>query len=162
MGLMMLQLAKLTGAASVDIVDINSERLKTAESLGTSASGTSPDDITTSRGWDLVVDATGNASAIQDGLTRVAPGGTFLQFGMADYDARVTIDPYRIYNQEITITGSMAVLNSFERASALFANGVIDPEVFISDRLPLEDFPQALQQFANGNGRKIQMRPGNL
>jgi len=31
---------------------------------------------------------------------------------VADYAARATIDPYRIYNKEITITGSMAVLHS--------------------------------------------------
>jgi 2-desacetyl-2-hydroxyethyl bacteriochlorophyllide A dehydrogenase len=162
MGLMMLQLAKLVGASTVNIVDPNLERLKTADLLGNSASAASPDDLITSRGWDLVIDATGNQRAIQDGLGRVGPGGTFLQFGVADYDARVTIDPFRIYNKEITITGSMAVLNSFDRASEFFANGVIDPEIFISDRLPLEEFPQALQKFANGSGRKIQVRPGNL
>ena len=111
------------------------------------------------RGWDVVIDASGNEGAIQDGIGRVGPGGTFLQFGVADHDARVTIDPFRIYNKEITIAGSMAVLNSFERASNLFANGVIDPDIFISDRFPLEEFPQALQQFASGNGRKIQVRP---
>ena len=162
MGLMMLQLAKLVGASTVNIVDPNLERLKTAELLGTSASAATPDDFVAPRGWDLVIDATGNQRAIQDGLGRVGPGGTFLQFGVADYDAHVTIDPYRIYNKEITITGSMAVLNSFDRASQLSANGVIDPEIFISDRLPLEEFPQALQKFANGSGRKIQVRPGNL
>ena len=162
MGLMMLQLAKLVGASTVNIVDPNIERLKTADLLGNSASAASPDDLISLRGWDLVIDASGNQRAIQDGLGRVGPGGTFLQFGVADYDAHVTIDPYRIYNKEITITGSMAVLNSFDRASQLFANGVIDPEIFISDRLPLEEFPQALQKFANGSGRKIQVRPGNL
>jgi 2-desacetyl-2-hydroxyethyl bacteriochlorophyllide A dehydrogenase len=158
MGLMMLQLAKLVGASSVDIVDPNEERLKTANLLGTTSSATSPDGMEMPRGWDVVIDASGNQSAIQDGLTRVGPGGTFLQFGVADQGARVTIDPYRIYNKEITIAGSMAVLNTFERASQLFANGVIDPEIFISDRLPLEEFPRALQQFASGNGRKIQVR----
>ncbi|MHC3534428.1 alcohol dehydrogenase, partial [Streptomyces sp. DT7] len=55
--------------------------------------------------------------------------------------------PYRIYNQEITITGSMAVLHSYERAAALFAAGVIDPAVFFSDRLPLEQYPEALERF---------------
>ena len=96
MGLMMLQLAKATGAASVDVVDINAERLATA--------------------W--------------------------------------------IYNQEITITGSMAVLHSFERAVDLFATGVIDPRVFISDRLPLAAFPEVVARFQAGIGRKIQIQPG--
>ena len=78
---------------------------------------------------------------------------------MADYATRVTIDPYRVYNQEITITGSMAVLHSFERAAELFATGVLDPEVFISDRLPLDRYPEALEQFAAGVGRKIVVVP---
>jgi len=159
MGLMMLELAKRTGAASVDVVDINAQRLSTAQLLGVSGSATNADELERPQGWDVVVDATGNAAAIQDGLDRVAKAGTFLQFGVADYATRVTIDPYRIYNQEITITGSMAVLHSFERAAELFAAGVLNPEVFISDRLPLENYPQALEQFASGVGRKIVVIP---
>ncbi|WP_329278553.1 zinc-dependent alcohol dehydrogenase family protein [Streptomyces sp. NBC_01451] len=159
MGLMMLELAKRTGAASVDVVDINAQRLSTAQLLGVSGSATNADELERPQGWDVVVDATGNAAAIQDGLDRVAKAGTFLQFGVADYATRVTIDPYRIYNQEITITGSMAVLHSFERAAELFAAGVLDPEVFISDRLPLDQYPRALDQFASGVGRKTVVVP---
>jgi threonine dehydrogenase-like Zn-dependent dehydrogenase len=159
MGLMMLELAKRSGAATVDVVDLNPDRLQTARALGVSRTATTPDELDEPRGWDLVVDATGNAAAIQDGLGRVGKGGTFLQFGVADYAARATIEPYKIYNQEITITGSMAVLHSFERAADLFAQGVLDPEVFISDRLPLERYPQALDTFAAGAGRKIQVLP---
>ncbi|MEU3089180.1 zinc-dependent alcohol dehydrogenase family protein [Streptomyces massasporeus] len=161
MGLMMLQLAKATGAASVDVVDINAERLATAWQLGCSAGAASADELDRPPyGWDLVVDATGNAKAIQDALGRVGKGGTYLQFGVADYATRATIEPYKIYNQEITITGSMAVLHSFERAADLFATGVIDPRVFISDRLPLAAFPDAIARFQAGIGRKIQIQPG--
>ncbi|MFZ3556698.1 zinc-dependent alcohol dehydrogenase family protein [Streptomyces sp. BH055] len=159
MGLMMLELAKKTGAASVDVVDLNPDRLATAQRLGVSASAANPDELDRPTGWDVVIDATGNAAAIQDGLGRVAKAGTFLQFGVADYATRVEIDPYRIYNQEITITGSMAVLHSYERAAELFAGGVLDPSVFISDRLPLDNYPQALDQFASGVGRKIVVVP---
>jgi 2-desacetyl-2-hydroxyethyl bacteriochlorophyllide A dehydrogenase len=159
MGLMMLQLAKRTGAASVDVLDINPERLTTAVALGCSSAAASADEIDRPRGWELVIDATGAGAAIQDGLSRVAPGGTFLQFGVASYDTRVTIEPYRIYNKEITITGSMAVLHSFERAAELFAAGVLDPDVFISDRLPLNDYAEALALFKRGEGRKIQVLP---
>ncbi|MFJ2956376.1 zinc-dependent alcohol dehydrogenase family protein [Streptomyces sp. NPDC087270] len=159
MGLMMMELAKRTGAASVDMVDVNEERLGTARQLGCSATATSADELDQPRGWDVVIDATGNAGAIQDALGRVGKGGTFLQFGVADYAARATIEPYKIYNQEITITGSMAVLHSYERAAELFAGGVLDPEVFISDRLPLVDYAAALQRFQAGVGRKIQVLP---
>ncbi len=159
MGLMMLELAKRTGAATVDVVDINPERLVTARRLGCTATATAADELDRPRGWDVVIDATGNAQAIQDGLGRVGKGGTFLQFGVADYATRATIEPYRIYHEEITITGSMAVLHSYERAAELFAAGVLDPDVFISDRLPLEEYPRALERFAAGLGRKIQVVP---
>ncbi|WP_329034743.1 zinc-dependent alcohol dehydrogenase family protein [Streptomyces sp. NBC_00178] len=159
MGLMMLELAKRTGAAGVDVLDVNPERLATAALLGCSRSAAGADELDRPGGWDVVVDATGNAAAIQDGLGRVAKGGTFLQFGVADYATTAVIEPYRIYNQEITITGSMAVLHSYERAAALFAAGVLDPAVFISDRLPLDQYPQALDRFKAGIGRKIVVEP---
>jgi threonine dehydrogenase-like Zn-dependent dehydrogenase len=159
MGLMMLELAKRTGAASVDMIDVNEERLATARTLGCSSAVTAADELDRPRGWELVVDATGVAAAIQDGLGRVAPGGTFLQFGVSSYATRVSIEPYRIYHKEITITGSMAVLHSYERAADLFAGGILDPDIFISHRLPLEDYVAALDLFRRGAGRKIQVLP---
>ena len=159
MGLMMLELAKHCGAASIDVIDINPTRLQTAVTLGCSNAVTSADELDQPRGWELVIDATGAGAAIQDGLPRVAPGGTFLQFGVTNTSTRVEIDPYRIYNKEITITGSMAVLHSYERAAELFADGLINPRIFISDRLPLEQFEAALGKFQRGIGRKIQVVP---
>jgi 2-desacetyl-2-hydroxyethyl bacteriochlorophyllide A dehydrogenase len=159
MGLMMLELAKRAGAATVSIVDLNPERLDTARLLGCTAAVTSADELVRPRGWDLVIDCTGAAAAITDGLARVAKAGTFLQFGVSDYATRVEIEPYKIYNQEITITGSMAVLHSFERAGELLAAGVLQPDVMISHRYPLEKFPDALDQFRAGIGRKILLTP---
>jgi threonine dehydrogenase-like Zn-dependent dehydrogenase len=107
----------------------------------------------------VVIDATGNAAAIQDGLGRVAPGGTFLQFGVASPHATVEIAPYAIYNREITITGSMAVLHSFERAADLFAAGAIDWRAFVTAQRPLDEYGDALAAFARGEGIKTQLLP---
>jgi len=159
MGLMMLELAKRTGAVSVDVLELNPDRRRLAHELGASQVAESADEIARPYGWEVVVDATGNARAIQDGLERVGPAGTYLQFGVADYATRVTIDPYRIYNKEITITGSMAVLHSYERAAELFASGVLDPRTFITDRMPLEDYAAAIDRFSSGTGLKTQVLP---
>lgn len=159
-GLMMMELAKRTDSTTIDIVDINPARLTTARALGCTNAVTSADDIAKPRGWDLVIDATGNAQAIEDGLGRVGKGGTYLQFGVSDYATRVPIAPYRIHNQEITITGSMAALHSYERAAELFAAGVLPPDAFISDRLPLTSDVEAIERFQAGEGRKIQVQPG--
>jgi 2-desacetyl-2-hydroxyethyl bacteriochlorophyllide A dehydrogenase len=159
MGLMMLELAKRAGAESVSMVDLNPERLATARRLGCSAAVTSADEVVAPRGFDVVIDCTGAEAAIRDGLARVGRGGTFLQFGVANYDARVAIEPYEIYRREITITGSMAVLHSFDRAGELFASGVLDPSVFVSHRFPLASYAEALDQFRAGIGRKILIEP---
>jgi 2-desacetyl-2-hydroxyethyl bacteriochlorophyllide A dehydrogenase len=159
MGLMMLELAKRAGAESVSVVDLNPGRLETAERLGCTAAVTSADEIDAPRGFDVVIDCTGVEAAIRDGLGRVGRGGTFLQFGVASYDARVAIEPYEIYRREITITGSMAVLHSFDRAGQLLAAGVLDPSIFVSHRLTLGSYGAALDQFRAGVGRKILIEP---
>jgi 2-desacetyl-2-hydroxyethyl bacteriochlorophyllide A dehydrogenase len=159
MGLINLELAKRAGAASVDLVDLNPQRLATAVTLGCSNAVTSSDQLSRPRGWDVVIDCTGVVAAIEDGLGRVGRGGTFLQFGVSAENAVARWSPFKIYNQEITIAGSMAVLHTFERAAELFAAGVLDPTVMISDRYPLADYPKALEQFKNGIGRKVQVNP---
>jgi 2-desacetyl-2-hydroxyethyl bacteriochlorophyllide A dehydrogenase len=159
MGLMMLELAKRAGAESVSVVDLNPARLETAKRLGCTAATTSAAELDAPRGFDVVIDCTGAEAAIRDGLSRVGRGGTYLQFGVSSYDARVAIEPYEIYRREITITGSMAVLHSFDRAGQLLAAGVLDPSIFVSHRFPLSDYAQALDQFRAGVGRKILIEP---
>jgi 2-desacetyl-2-hydroxyethyl bacteriochlorophyllide A dehydrogenase len=160
MGLMMMELAKRAGAASVSMVDLNASRLDTAKELACTAAVTSADELDRPRGWDVVIDCTGVVAAIEDGLGRVSPGGTFQQFGVANEDATARFSPFRIYNKEIRIVGSMAVLHSFERAAELFAEGALRPDVMISHRMSLDEYPQALEQFRSGVGRKVQVLPG--
>jgi hypothetical protein len=38
-------------------------------------------------------------------------------------NAQARFSPYRVYNQEIRIVGSMAILHTFERAAQLFSTG---------------------------------------
>jgi 2-desacetyl-2-hydroxyethyl bacteriochlorophyllide A dehydrogenase len=159
MGLMMMELAKRAGASTVDVVDVNPARLEAARVLGCTSAVTSAAELERPRGWDVVIDCTGVVAAIEDGLTRVGKGGTFLQFGVSETAARARFSPYRVYHEEITIVGSMAVLHSYERAAEMFVAGVLDPAVMISDRFPLDAYPEALDRFKRGIGRKIQVVP---
>ena len=78
----------------------------------------------------------------------------------APTDATATISPYDVYRRELTITGSMAVLNSFERAADLFAAGVLDSELLITRQAQVAEYDDALQAFARGEGLKTQVLPG--
>lgn len=160
MGLLMAQLAVRSGAASVSVVDVNAERLATATALGAAAVATSADELDRPQGWEVVVDCSGAVAAIEDGLRRVRRGGTFQVFGVAAAEAAASFSPFRVYNDEITIVGSMAVLHSFGRAVELMAAGAVDAATIITHAFALRDYPEALQAFRDGRGRKLQVLPG--
>jgi 2-desacetyl-2-hydroxyethyl bacteriochlorophyllide A dehydrogenase len=160
MGLLLAQLAKDSGATQLDIVERNPKRHALALRLGADRVAVSADDLDRPQGWDVVIDATGVVPAIEDGLRRVARGGTFLMFGVANADATANFSPFKVYNDEIKIIGSMAVLHSFERALALLAKGVIDCEAMITNRFGLDDYSTAIDAFLSGRGLKIQVAPG--
>ncbi|MCC3313013.1 zinc-dependent alcohol dehydrogenase family protein [Nocardia africana] len=159
MGLMMLQLAVAAGAATVSVVDLNTDRLQVACALGADAVATNADEFDRPHGWEVVIDCTGAIPAIEDGLTRVRRGGTYQQFGVAPGDATASVSPFRIYNDEITIVGSMAVVHSFGRAVDLVRKGAIDADTMVTHTFALDQFSEALQTFRDGVGRKIQIAP---
>ena len=159
MGLLLAQLARDSGAGQVDMVDPNAGRHALATRLGADHVARSATDLDRPQGWDVVIDATGVVPAIEDGLRRVARGGTFLMFGVANTDATATFSPFRVYNDEIKIIGSMAVLHSFERALKLLVKGVIDCEAMITNRFGLDDYSSAIDTFLSGKGLKVQVAP---
>jgi len=159
MGLLLAQLVKESGAGSLDMVERNPHRHDLAKRLAADRIAASADELDRPHGWDVVIDATGAIPAIEDGLRRVARGGTFLVFGVANADATATFSPFRVYNDEITIVGSMAVLHSFERALALFAKGAIDCDALITNRYKLDEYPAAIDTFLAGSGLKVQVAP---
>ena len=159
MGLLLAQLAKDSGASQVDIIDTNPKRHPLAKKLAADRTAVSADELDQPQGWDVVIDATGVVRAIEDGLRRVSRGGTFLMFGVANADAMATFSPFRVYNDEIKIIGSMAVLHSFERALTLLEKGVIDCEAMITNRFSLDEYSKAIETFLGGGGLKVQVGP---
>lgn len=161
MGMMMAELLARSGASSVAVVDPNLAKLEHVRAVGASAVAASVPELPGARQeWDVVVDCTGVPAAIADGLDRVGRGGTFLQFGVAATQATVEISPHRIYRDEISIVGSMAVLNSYSRAVSLMESAVVSAEPYVSHRLPLESYAEAIELFAAGATRKVLLTPG--
>jgi 2-desacetyl-2-hydroxyethyl bacteriochlorophyllide A dehydrogenase len=159
MGLLLAQLAKDAGAGRVEMVERNPKRHELARRLAADRVAVSADELDRPQGWDVVIDATGVVPAIEDGIRRVARGGTFLMFGVANADATATFSPFRVYNDEIKIIGSMAVLHSFERALSLLVKGVIDCEAMITNRYRLDEYQGAIDTFLAGSGLKVQVAP---
>lgn len=161
MGLLLMQLARGAGAYEVAMVDQDPNRLRLAAELGAATTATSIEEIVDGHrgGFDYVVEATGVPAAGQAALGGVATGGTFMVFGVAPQDARLHVSPFEIYNREITMVGSMAVLASFAPAVNAVASGVIDVARMVTRVEPLDRFADAIQLTRERAGLKVQVRP---
>jgi len=161
MGLLLLQLAVRGGASRVAMVDVNAQRLALAEQLGPTRTYSDIKQALKDEplGFNCVIDATGVAPVIENAFMAVKRGGKLLIFGVASNEARISLSPFRIYNDEITIIGSMAVLFSFQAALDLISTGVINTEAMLTKALPLQDFLEALDMVRYGKGVKTQILP---
>ncbi len=161
MGLILVQLALRSGASKVAVVDLNTQRLQRAKKLGVDFIQTDINKLLEDEplGFDCVIDVTGVASAIEGAFAAAKRGGKLMVFGVAPSTARISLSPFRIYNDEITVLGSMAVLYSFGPAINLLSSGAIDTAMMLTTALPLEDFPNALSMVRRGEGVKTQILP---
>jgi 2-desacetyl-2-hydroxyethyl bacteriochlorophyllide A dehydrogenase len=161
MGLMLLQLALRGNASRVAVADLSEERLARARRLGATSTTT---DMTRLRdeedlGFDCVIDATGVPQAIEAAFDMVKRGGKLLVFGVAPAEAHVALSPFRIYNDEITVLGSMAILNSYAPAVDLITGGAFDADALLTETMPLDEYPAALDMVRRGEGLKTQVLP---
>lgn len=158
MGLLLLQLLLRAGAASVTVVDRKPSRLKAAVSLGASMVA---EDVaaTDGRRFLVAVDATGAPQAIEAAFACLDRGGRLLIFGVAPGDASVSLSPFRIYNDELTVLGSMAVLHSYREAADLMTLGVIDTRPLLEPPFRLDQLPEALARAKSGDAVKVQIAP---
>ncbi|WP_017571283.1 zinc-dependent alcohol dehydrogenase family protein [Nocardiopsis halotolerans] len=157
MGLLLQQLLQRSGA-HVTVVDRNTRRLAIAADLGAGATASDTSDLGDER-FDAAVDVTGAPQAIEAAFDSLRRGGRLLVFGVAEDTARVSLSPFRVYNDEITVVGSMAVLHSFGAAVDLIGSGAVETAPLLTDALPLEKFPEALSMMRSGAGVKIQVVP---
>ncbi|PSK98036.1 NADPH2:quinone reductase [Murinocardiopsis flavida] len=157
MGLLLQQLLQ-RGGADVTMVDRNPDRVKIAASLGAHTTAADVTELDGAR-FDAAVDVTGAPAAIEAAFGALRRGGRLLIFGVAADDARVDLSPFRIYNDEITVVGSMAVLHSYGAALDLLASGAVQTAPLLSHALPLADFPAALGLMRSGAGVKVQVVP---
>lgn len=160
MGLQNAQLARFSGASLVAIVDINPGRLERArQEFGFDVLGASLDDVRAHapRGFDNVIEATGVTKVAEMAIEAVKRRGKLLLFGVCPPGEKAAFDAFKIYNEEITILGSMAVLNSYGPALDVLAAGAVDADRMVTHTFSLEDFPQALETVRKGSGLKVQV-----
>ena len=164
-GLLMLQLVVHGGASRVAVVDLNKSKLRVAHALGAheviTAGVAADDDLRTISplGFDVVVDCTGVPAVVEHMFTHARKNGKLLFFGVAPPDATIVISPFDVYQKDLEIFGSFALRYTFHDAFALLESGAVNVQPLLSDRFPIERFPEALALAGSGEAFKVQIQP---
>lgn len=163
-GLLLLSLFRVSGASSVTVVDISERKLELALQRGAGEAiladgkqGRRLREIAPF-GFEVVVDATGIPEVMEEALEFVEPDGTFLLFGVAPQGARMSVEPYRVFHEDLRIVGSFAVKKTMQYALNFLANGTIPVRDLISSQYPLNRFGDALEEVLTSRDHlKIQL-----
>ena len=150
LGLLVLMMARLTGATHVVVSDLDAKRRELALRYGaTRVVDPSAEDLvsvvremTDGRGVECAFEAVGAQVTLQQALELPRRGGTLVQVSVPPNSAQLTITPYELFSRELTIRGSYIRTNEFRRAVDLL--GTLDLAPLITRRFPLVQIQQAI------------------
>lgn len=167
-GLLLVQLAKISGAAKVVSSAKRSKRLEMARKLGaTDTIDVTKGDLVESvkevvgkSGADIVIEAVGAEETMEQSLEVVRPGGHVIWFGVASPELEIPIKPFEVYRKELTIQGSFVNPYTTQDAIDLLAENKVKVEDLVTHRFGLEQFDRAIEVYSDDDSRiKIMMEP---
>lgn len=167
-GMMMTQLARLSGATGIIVSEPVAERRELVRSFGATAvidPEKASDDLRkeveehTAGGADVIIEAAGLEATAQQAVGLARPGGTVLLFGVCPPQTKIHINPYDIFMHEITIKGSYINPSTLTRALALIASKAVTLDPLISHTLPLKGLLQGIKLMETGEAFKVIIDP---
>ncbi len=168
-GLLLLQLAKMSGASKVIQTDMKQERLRMAESLGADHTvNISREDpvkaiksLTNGYGVDVAIEAVGSPDAITQAMNATRNGGRLNIFGVSPENAVWKVKPFELYAKELTITTSFRSPFTFQRAVQIASTGKLVLKPLISHVFPLVEIKKAFDIVNNKleNVGKVIIKP---
>jgi threonine dehydrogenase-like Zn-dependent dehydrogenase len=150
------------GARELLVADVNTDRLAVMERLGADGTanvatpeGRNAEIVANPAGFDLVVDASGAASARQLAFDLCRPGGQVLFLGMGSQ--RSEVDFVTSIRKEHRVTMSFAYTPvDFQQAVRLLVGGGIDL-TSSTEQVPLEAGQQAFERMTTSPGATLKM-----
>ena len=150
-GLLMVQLAKLSGASQIVLSEPNEKRRQVGLQLGanTALDPTRPDAQEAfaqvlDGGANVVIECVGNVPAVKSAFQFAGKGATVLLFSVPKVDATFDLPLFDVYKKELTIKGSFVNPDTHARAVALINSGKVDFGPIITHRFTLDQLPEAI------------------
>ena len=169
-GQLMGELAKKAGASYVAMSKINDVKIRKAKELGIFDDyfdGSDPQREAVFKqasggGFDIVFEAAGTAGSLASCIDAVRPGGRVVMIGNT-IEPEIPFSMNRVVLQEIQLIGSVSCTRKeFEETIDLIAKGMIDPEKYVTEILPLEGLQHALERQISPDDPMVKfvVRPG--
>ena len=162
-GLLLVQLAKLSGAAKVVLSEPNAIRREKARQLGADLcidplsenSFAEYLDFVGGEGADVVIECAGNRAAVESAFRFVKRGATILLFSVPSVDATYALPLFDVYQKELTIRGTFVNPDTHQRAVELINSGRIQIAPILTHTFSLDELPEAIAMQTSPESIKV-------
>jgi threonine 3-dehydrogenase len=167
-GLLAIGIARASGATCIVASEVSPLRRQLAERMGaTRVLNPLEVDIveavraeTNGDGVDVLLEMSGQATALKQGLQALTQGGRVSLLGLfagpvpLDLNTEIILKDVRLYG----ITGRH-IFATWYKAARFLQSGLLDPSPIITHRFPLADFDQAMDLITHGECGKVVLLP---
>lgn len=166
-GMLMLQLAKLSGAGKLILLEPVAKKRELAKKLGADLC-VDPlnEDVPASlaaagvRRIACVIECVGKPDTMEQAVSLAGSRATVMLFGLTKPLDEIRVRPFEIFKKELTLRASFINPYTQQRAMNLIASGRLDVTSLISRTAPLEALPDLLADPAAFRDGKIVILPG--
>ncbi len=167
-GLMAIPVARVAGAASVIVTDVNPQRLEMARQMGADLALDARADplaavreATDGAGVDVLLEMSGNASAIDQGFEALRPGGDAALLGLPGQPIQLDWSRHLVV-KGATVRGiyGRKIWETWHRMRRLLEAGAVDLTPLVTHRLPLSQFQDGFDAMRAGTSGKVVFYPG--
>ena len=161
-GLLLIQLAKLSGAANIIATDKLAHRVEAASRFGASQAFLAGNNFqlsevraaTGGRGVDVAFEAAGTQDAVDASVASVIPGGKLILVGIPDDDT-TSFSASTARRKGLTIKLVRRMKHTYPRAIELVSKGLVDLRSLVTHRFPLEQAAEAFRVAGRREGLKV-------
>lgn len=161
-GLLIVQLAKLTGVKQIIATDKLTHRVEAAKAFGANQALLAGDlyergellAATGGRGVDVAFEVAGDQGAVDDALTTVIPGGKVILVGIPGND-NTSFTASVARHKGLTIKLVHRMKHTYPRAIALVSQRLVDVSTLVTHRFPLAQAAEAFAVAERREGLKV-------
>ncbi len=168
LGLMTVMAAKARGAYPLIVSEPRSERREKASMLGADilldpSSDSLPEAVweaTEGEGAEVLLELSGNADALRNGMAALAPGGDIALLGLPVRSVEMSLNEDVIFKGATIrgITGRL-VWETWKEVDRLIHHQRVDPSILVTHQFPLEEHEEAFHLMERGVSGKIAFLP---